>query len=164
MFQRLEIIGYVGREPEQRYTQTGQPVTSFSVATSRKWTGSDGQPKEETIWFKVTTWGKLAETCAKYVTKGMLIMCEGRLPAQINIWTDQTGSPRAGYEMTADGVKFLNSKQDNNNGNGNGHSVPAYQQPRPQTTRPPATAPATTAEPVYQDYEGGGMTEDEVPF
>ncbi|GEM_PF-165637 len=173
MYQRIQIIGHVGRDPEMRYTPSGQPVTSFSVATNRKWTGSDGQQKEETTWFKVSAWNKLAETCNQYVTKGLLIMCEGRLPTQINIWTDQTGSPRASYEMTADTVKFLGSRgEGRENEGGSNYSNPApaparARQNAPQSTPPPARPPVHSAPmddfPPNSDF-GGGITEDEIPF
>jgi len=177
MYHKLQVIGYVGRDPEMRYTASGQPVTSFSVATSRKWTGSDGQPKDETIWFKVSTWNKLAETCNQYVTKGMLIMCEGRLAAQINIWTDQSGSPRAGYDLTADTVKFLSSRSEGREGDsgysGSGYSAPAPANPAPaprgrQNPPPPARQPAPPP-PPQNDYPpdadyGGSIAEDEIPF
>ncbi len=70
MYHTLIIVGNVGRDPEMRYTPSGQPVTSFSVATSRQYTGSNGQPVKETIWFKITTWGKQAEVCNQYLKKG----------------------------------------------------------------------------------------------
>ncbi len=175
MYQKLQIIGHVGKDPEMRYTPAGQPVTNFSVATSRKWTGNDGQPKEETVWFKVTAWSKLAETCNQYVTKGMLIMCEGRLPAQINIWTDQTGAPRAGYDLTADTVKFLSSRTEGREGD-SGYSGSNYNASNPapaprgrSAPPPPARQPAPPPPPQHDyppdsDYGGGSIAEDEIPF
>jgi single-strand DNA-binding protein len=176
MYQKLQIIGHVGRDPEMRYTPSGQPVTSFSVATNRKWTGNDGQPKEETTWFKVSAWGKLAETCNQYVTKGLLIMCEGRLSSQINIWTDQTGAARAGYDLTADTVKFLGGGRGNEGGGeGESHQQPtnyapaAPRQPNQAAPRnqPPAPRPAVaSAPPPRSDYgpDDGGIDEGEIPF
>jgi single-strand DNA-binding protein len=112
MYQKLTIIGNLGHNPEMRYTPSGQPVTNFNVATNRRWTGSDGQQQEETIWIRVSVWGKQAEACNQYLQKGSQVFCEGRLTVDREtggprIWTDQNGNPRASYEMTAYQVKFL---------------------------------------------------------
>jgi single-strand DNA-binding protein len=112
MYQNLIIVGNLGRDPEMRYTPSGQAVTSFSVATNRKWTGADGQQQEETVWFRVSVWGKQAEACNQYLSKGRQVLCEGRLTVDKEtggprIWTDQNGAPRANYEMTALTVRFL---------------------------------------------------------
>jgi single-strand DNA-binding protein len=117
MYQKLIIIGNLGRDPEMRYTPSGQAVTNLNVATSRRWTGSDGQQQEETIWFRVSAWGKQAEACNQYLQKGSQVFCEGRLTVDREtggprIWTDQEGKPRASYEMTAYQVKFLGGRGD----------------------------------------------------
>ena len=67
---KLTIIGHLGRDPEMRYTPEGQAVTTFSVASSRKYKTAAGEPREETEWFNVSAWGKLAEVCNQYLTKG----------------------------------------------------------------------------------------------
>ncbi|MBN1218721.1 MAG: single-stranded DNA-binding protein [Anaerolineae bacterium] len=115
MYQKLIIVGHLGRDPEMRYTPSGQTVTNFSVATSRRWTSGDGQQQEETVWFRVTVWGKQAETCNQYLSKGRQVMCEGRLTPDKEtggprIWTDQNGTPRASFEMTAYEVRFLGGR------------------------------------------------------
>ena len=112
MYQKIIIVGNLGRDPEMRYTPSGQPVTNLSVATNRKWTSADGAPGEETIWFRVTAWGKLGETCNQYLVKGQQVLVEGRLrpdPATggPRIWTGNDGVARASYELTANTVKFL---------------------------------------------------------
>ena len=71
MYQKIVIVGNLGRDPEMRYTPSGQAVTNFSVATTRKWSDGNGQTREETIWFRVATWGKLAEVCNQYLAKGV---------------------------------------------------------------------------------------------
>jgi len=68
MYQRLVLVGNLGRDPEMRYTPNGTAVTSLSVATSRKYTTADGQQKEETVWFRVSVWGKQAEPCNQYIS------------------------------------------------------------------------------------------------
>jgi single-strand DNA-binding protein len=115
MYQKLTIVGNLGGDPEMRYTPSGQAVTNFSVATNRRWTGSDGQQQEETTWFRVSVWGKQAEVCNQYLSKGRQVLVEGRLTPDKEsggprIWTDQNGQPRASYEMSAFEVRFLGGR------------------------------------------------------
>ncbi|MCS7038176.1 MAG: single-stranded DNA-binding protein [Anaerolineae bacterium] len=105
MYQRTEVIGHLGRDPEMRYTPNGQAVTTFSVATTRRWTGQDGQPQEKTTWFRVTAWGKLGELCNQYLSKGRLVLVEGEVDA--SAWMGQDGQPRATLELRARDVRFL---------------------------------------------------------
>lgn len=117
MYQKLTIVGNLGRDPEMRYTPSGQAVTNFSVATSRRWTSGDGQQQEETIWFRVSVWGKQAESCNQYLSKGRQVLCEGRLTVdretgEPRVWQDQNGKWRSSYEMTAFEVKFLGQRGD----------------------------------------------------
>lgn len=117
MFEQTIIVGNLGNDPELRYTSAGVPVTTFSVAVNRKWTNADGTAGEETKWFRVTTWRKLAETCAQYLAKGRQVMVVGRVTA--SAFTGKDGAPRASLELTADTVRFLggngNSQDDNSN-------------------------------------------------
>lgn len=110
MFQQTILIGYVGNDPEMRYTPSGIPVTSFSLATSKKWTGQDGQAQEQTIWWRVQCWQKSAETAAKYVVKGKLLMVEGEMSVP-NAYIDRDGKPRASLELRANVLKFLGGKE-----------------------------------------------------
>ena len=116
MYHKIIIAGYLGRDPEMRYTQDGTPVTNFSVATSRKWTRPDGTQMDETIWFRVSAWRRLAETCNEYLKKGRPILVEGRLQADENgnprTFTRNDGSPGASFEITAQTVKFLGGRGD----------------------------------------------------
>jgi single-strand DNA-binding protein len=105
MYQKTMVIGHLGRDPEMRYTPTGVPVTSFSVATTRKWTNVNGEQQEKTTWFRVTCWRKLAELTAQYLQKGALVLVEGDIDA--SAWTDREGHPRASLELTATNVRFL---------------------------------------------------------
>ncbi len=125
MFQKIEIIGNLGRDPEMRYTQSGQPVTSFSVACNRKYTGGDGQKVEETYWFRVSAWGKQAEVCNQYLKKGSRVRVEGRLTGDAKtggprIWTGQDQAPHASFEINATDVLVLSSA--------NGAAEPAEEQ------------------------------------
>ena len=108
MFSKTIIVGHLGRDPELRYTSGGQPVCSFSVATSRSWTDQSGQPQEKTTWYRLTAWGKLGELCNQYLTKGRLVLAEGEVDA--SAWSAQTGEPRASLELTARNVRFLGGK------------------------------------------------------
>ena len=116
MYQRLVLVGNLGRDPEMRYTPQGTAVTTFSMATSRKYTTADGQQKEETLWFRISVWGKQGETVNQYLTKGSKVLVEGSLVGDENggprIWTAQDGKPRASFEVRANTVRFLSSKRD----------------------------------------------------
>jgi single-strand DNA-binding protein len=115
MWHTIILVGNLGRDPEMRYTPNGQAVTSFSVATSRQYTSNNGQTVKETIWFRVSVWGKQAETCNTYLKKGNKVLIEGRLQPDAasggpRVWTDNEGKARASYEITANMVRFLTPK------------------------------------------------------
>jgi single-strand DNA-binding protein len=115
MYHTLIIVGNVGRDPEMRYTPAGQAVTSFSVATNRQYTTSGGEQVKETIWFRVSTWGKQAEVCNQYVRKGTKVLIEGRLTPDKatggpRVWTKDDGTASASFEVTAGTVRFLSSR------------------------------------------------------
>lgn len=117
MYHTIIIVGNVGKDPEMRYTPSGQAVTSFSVATNRQYSASNGEQVKETIWFRISTWGKQAETCNQYVKKGSKVLVEGRLTPDKNtggprIWTKQDGTAGASFEVTANTVRFLSSRQE----------------------------------------------------
>ena len=102
---RIHVIGNVGNDPEMRYTPNGNPVTSFRMATNRRYTTSEGEQREETEWFTISTWNRLAERANQYVTKGMKVYVEGRLKSSPYMSND--GEPRAGNEVTAFELLFL---------------------------------------------------------
>lgn len=115
MYHLVIIAGNVGKDPEMRYTPSGQAVTSFSVASNRQYTAGNGEQVKETCWFRVTAWGKQAEVCNQYVKKGMKVLVEGRLvPDKTTggprIWTRQDGTAGASFEVTAATVRFLSSR------------------------------------------------------
>jgi single-strand DNA-binding protein len=123
MYHKVILVGNLGRDPEMRYTPSGAGVTSFSVATSEKWTGQDGQQQERTIWWKVSVWGKAGEACNEYLKKGSKVLVEGRMNAD-----PQTGNPRmfkrtdgsqgTSFEVTGLTVKFLSSRGEGGGGSG----------------------------------------------
>ncbi len=108
MFSKTIVVGHLGRDPELRFTPSGQQVCSFSIATSRSWTDQSGQQQEKTTWFRVTAWGKLGELCHQYLSKGRLVLVEGEVDA--SAWTAQTGEPRASLELNARNVRFLGGR------------------------------------------------------
>jgi single-strand DNA-binding protein len=126
MYHKILIVGHLGRDPEMRYMPNGKPVTNFSVASTRKWNNQDGGQGEETIWVRVSAFGRMAEVCNEYLAKGRLVLVEGRLRPD-----PETGGPRvyqkndggsgAAYEIVAETVKFLGGR---GNG-GEGASEPA---------------------------------------
>jgi single-strand DNA-binding protein len=116
-YQNLVIVGRLGRDPELRYTPSGQAVASFSVATSRKYKTGDGQQVDETTWFRVSVWGKQAETCNQYLSKGKMVLVEGRLTpdketGSPKIWTRQDGTPGTSFEVSANTVRFLSPRDE----------------------------------------------------
>lgn len=106
-YEQITIVGNVGRDPEMRYTPSGTAVTSFSVAVN-----STRGDEKLTKWFRVTAWGKQAETCHQYVTKGMSVLVTGELQADKDtgnpkIWTDKEGNSKTAFEVNASTVRFL---------------------------------------------------------
>jgi len=115
MYHTIILVGNLGRDPEMRYTPNGQAVTNLSVATNRQYTGADGNPVKETIWFRVSVWGKQAETVTQYLKKGSKVLVEGRLVPDSatggpRIWNRQDGTPSASFEVSANTVRFLSSR------------------------------------------------------
>jgi single-strand DNA-binding protein len=109
MLNKCMVIGSLGQDVEIRYTQGGDAVANFSVATSEKWKGKDGQMQESTEWHRVTVWGKLAELCGQYLSKGSKVYVEG--PLKTRKWQDQNGNDRYSTEINAKEIKFLSPKQ-----------------------------------------------------
>lgn len=127
MYHKILLVGNLGRDPEMRYTPSGQQVTTFSMATSEKWSGQDGQQHDRTIWWRVTAWGKQAETVNQYLKKGNRVLVEGRMNADTNgnprTWQAQDGSTRASFEVTAQTIKFLTPRGEGGSAAANGGLV-----------------------------------------
>lgn len=111
MFQSVTLVGNLGRDPDYRYTPSGVAVCNFNVATSRSWTGKDGQRQERTLWIRVTAWQNLADLCNKYLSKGKKVLVVGELE-EPQTWTDQGGNVRANLCVRADKVRFLSPRQE----------------------------------------------------
>lgn len=131
MYQKIVIVGNLGNDPEMRYMPNGTAVTSFSVATNRSWNDSQtGQPVKETTWFRVSVWGRQAETANQYLAKGRQVLVEGRLKPDMStggprLWQRQDGSMAASFEINADSVRFIGGRDSDGGYSDNGESVPA---------------------------------------
>ncbi len=115
-YQRVVIVGNLGRDPEMSYLPSnGQAVTNFNVATNRQYTASNGEKVKETTWFRVTAWGRQAETCNQYLRTGSQVLVEGRLTPDREtggprVYQRQDGTSGASFELTAERVVFLTSR------------------------------------------------------
>lgn len=116
MYQSVTIVGRLGRDPEMKYAPSGDAVASFSIATDRSYTSKSGERVKETTWFRVSVFGKQAELCNLWLSKGKLALVEGRLrvdPATGGpvVFTDKSGKSGAGFEIVANTVKFLSPQE-----------------------------------------------------
>ena len=109
---KVMIIGNLGKDPEMRYTPSGKPVTTFTVASTRTWNTVNGERKSETEWFTVVAWSTLAEVCKKYLEKGRLVYIEGRL--QTRRWDDSDGNHRTTVEIVANEMIILDQAKKEN--------------------------------------------------
>jgi len=109
MYQKITLIGRLGNDPQMRYTADGTPVTSFSVATDRRWTDANGQQQQRTVWFRVTAWRRLAETCNQFLAKGRMVFVEGEIQ-EPKPFQGRDGEWRASLDVTANQVRFLSGR------------------------------------------------------
>lgn len=105
---KVMLIGRLGQEPEMRYTPSGRPLTKLQVAVNRNWKSSDGEKKSETEWFNIVAWGKLAEICNQYLSKGQQVYIEGRMHTRQ--WQDDDGNNHSSVEVIAQEMLMLDSK------------------------------------------------------
>lgn len=119
---KVIIIGNLGRDPELRYTQSGQSVCNFSIAVSEKWKGKDGQQQEKTEWFNIVAWGKIGELCSQYLAKGRTCYIEGRL--QTREWENKDGQKQRTTEINASTVQFLGGGSQEQREEKPAHSMP----------------------------------------
>ena len=104
-FNKVILVGNLGRDPELRYTPQGTPVCSFSMATNERRKDKTGEMQDHTTWFRITLWGRQAETASQYLTKGRPVYIEGRL--RVEEWTDRDGKPRHTLEVHATDMQFI---------------------------------------------------------
>ena len=136
MYHKIILVGNLGRDPEPRYTPSGTFICNFSMATSEKWTGQDGNAQERTIWWRVAVFGKTGEACNQYLKKGSKVLVEGRMNADPKtngprLWTGQDGTTRASFEVTALTVKFLSSRGEGGGGGDSGMGAGGMMEPDP---------------------------------
>ena len=142
---KVILIGYLGQDPEVRYTQNGVPVANFSIATSEQWKDRDGVKQEHTEWHRIVAWNRLAEICGEYLHKGSQVYIEGKL--QTRSWDDRDGNKRYATEIVAQSMTMLGSPR----GDGN-QSPPAQDTGKTGRRTPPA----------YDD--GTYPPDDDIPF
>ena len=111
---KVILIGHLGADPEIRYTPSGAPVANFRIATSETWNDRDGQRQERTEWHRIVAWGKLAELCGEYLSKGRQVYIEGRI--QTRQWEDRDGNKRYTTEIQAREITFLGGRGDGGGG------------------------------------------------
>ena len=145
---KVILIGNLGRDPELRYTASGQGVANFTLATNERWRDKDGNNQERTEWHRIVVWGKTAENCAQYLQKGRSAYVEGRL--QTREWEDRDGNKRRTTEVTAQQLLMLGRRGDAPSGGG------------PETDDAPSgDGPETEGPPESGPKEGGP---DDIPF
>lgn len=151
-FNKIIIVGNLGRDPELKYTPQGQQVCEFSVATSEKRKDNSGEMKDETTWFKVTLWGRQAEVASQYLAKGRQVYVEGRLRARE--WTDKEGRQRTSLEVFGTDLRLLGNRSDDAMANAAAGST---------TTHAPNRTPSK-ATPQHAPEFDDTVTEDDIPF
>jgi single-strand DNA-binding protein len=144
-FNKIIIVGYLGRDPEIRYTPQGQAVCNFSIATTEKRKDNAGEAQDITTWFRVTLWGRQAEVANQYLSKGKQVYIEGRL--RQNEYTDREGVRRTSLEINATDIHFLGAR-------GEEGGVAAHAQP--------SSGQAASNQGEDQDY--GGTSDSDIPF
>lgn len=117
---KVMLIGRLGQDPEMRYTPSGRPLTKLQLAVNRSWTASDGEKKTETEWFNVVAWGKLAEICNQYLTKGQQVYIEGRIHTRR--WKDDDGTQHASIEINAQEMIMLDGRHEDGDSDTNNSS------------------------------------------
>jgi single-strand DNA-binding protein len=125
---KVILVGNLGRDPELRYTQAGTAVANFTLATNESFTTKDGRREERTEWHRIVAWGKTAELCSQYLSKGRTVYIEGRL--QTREWENKEGQKQRTTEIVAQTVQFLGSPRDG--GGGRGSSGGGREEPPPQ--------------------------------
>ncbi len=127
---QCNFIGNLARDPESRFTQSGDQVVNFTIACSEKWKDKSGQQQERTEWVRITVWGKLAEICGQYLHKGSKVFISGKM--KTDKYTDQNGVEKYTTSIVARDVEFLSPRRDNSQQQGQPQDT-GYQQPPPNT-------------------------------
>jgi single-strand DNA-binding protein len=129
-FNKIILVGNLGRDPELRYTPQGTPVCSFTVATNEKRKDRAGEAQDFTTWFRITLWGRQAETASQYLTKGRPVYIEGRL--RLEEWTDRDGKQRYTLEVHATDMQFIGGGRSDEGAITGGKQAPPADSPSPE--------------------------------
>lgn len=129
MINKVILIGNLGKDPEIRYTQSGTQVATFTVATTERWKGQDGQMQESTEWHQIVAWQRLAEICGEYLHKGSRVYIEGKL--QTRKWQDKEGNDRYTTEIVAREMKMLSPRGGSESGESSGRYGSSFPEPPP---------------------------------
>ncbi len=148
---KVILVGNLGRDPEVRYTKSGQAVASFSLATSERWTGKDGNKEEKTEWHRIVAWGKLGEICGEYLSKGKLVYIEGRL--QTREWDDKDGNKKQTTEIVASNMTMLGQA----GGGGSGYEGGSSSGGSRSSSNSPSSQGSSSG--GHDDFE-----DDDIPF
>lgn len=153
-FNKIIIVGNLGRDPELRYTPQGVAVASFTMATNERRRDKSGELNDVTTWFKITLWRQQAENAAKYLTKGSPVYIEGRL--RIEEWTDRENNNRYTLDVQASEMQFIGSRSDGSGDYSGGRdNTPAYTGGDPPATSQPALpGAAAVADVPGQTHDG----------
>ncbi len=150
-FNKIILVGNLGRDPELRYTPQGTPVCSFTMATNERRRDRAGETQDSTTWFRVTLWGRQAETASQYLTKGRPVYIEGRL--RMEEWTDKDGRARNTLEVHATDMQFIGARSDESAAAAAPSSQPSSNAGRAEAQNSP---PMSDTEP--------DVTDDDIPF
>jgi single-strand DNA-binding protein len=165
-FNKIILVGNLGRDPELRYTPQGTAVCSFSVATSERKKSAAGDQQEITTWFRVTLWDKRAEVASKYLTKGSPVYIEGRL--RLEEYTDRDGKQRQSLEVQATEMQFIGSNRPAEEGGYSGGRGGAENfsggEPQRAESRAPQRGAAPAASRDYDDFDQSGASDEDIPF
>ncbi len=163
------VLGNLGKDPEVRYTQSGQAVANFTLATNEQWTDKQGQRQDRTEWHRIVAWGKTAELCGEYLSKGRQVYIEGRL--QTREWTDKENKKNYTTEIVADRVVFLSDPsragQGQRRGGGSAPGPDDFGAPPPGMDEPssgPRSGGVGGGGGGGGGGPGGGPGEDDIPF
>jgi single-strand DNA-binding protein len=157
-FNKITIIGYLGRDPELRYTPQGTALCKMSIATTDRRKNAAGEMEEHTTWFRVTAWGRQAELANEYLAKGRQVYVEGRL--RIEEYTDREGQKRFSAEVTAADIQFLGQRVEQTN---NAVTEEVQSNEKAKTTGPKSSTKPSKSKRSSEE-ELVSIEDDEIPF
>ena len=167
-FNKVTIVGYLGRDPELRYTPQGTPVCDFSIATTERKKDKSGDFQDITTWFRVSFWGRQAEVASQYLTKGKQVYIEGRLSQRE--WQDKDGNTRTSLEVNGSDLQFIGARGDEPSGGGGYREGGASRDARPAGRGPEERHDSASdddtpfARPGKKPTQNEDIDTDDIPF